>query len=271
MSGGPHVGARYYVSVGDSYAAGYQPAHGGQSAGTSRNGFAYQVTRGLRGVTLVNFGCSGETTAQALTSHGCLPAALGPGAQDYPQQSQVAAAAGFLAQHAGHIAAVTVVLGGDDIQACGPPTKSGWYACAVTALTRIRSNLTSIMTTLRGAAGDAPIVGLSYPDVYLGAYLSHITADRQIAAESVGFFRTTVNPVLAGVYRQAGATFLDVTAQTGAYAPATPLVAAGAYGALPPPVADVCRLTFVCSAGDVHPTTAGYDLIAAQILAALRA
>src|SRR5664279_4421599 len=62
-------GPRYYVSIGDSYAAGYQPS-GPSSGSTTRNGFAYQfvpdaLSRGYR-LTLVNFACSGATTSSVL-------------------------------------------------------------------------------------------------------------------------------------------------------------------------------------------------------------
>ena len=58
-----------YVSLGDSYAAGYQPTAPGVGK-TTRNGFAYQVPglakpRGYK-LKLVNFGCGGETTVSLL-------------------------------------------------------------------------------------------------------------------------------------------------------------------------------------------------------------
>jgi hypothetical protein len=60
---------QYYVSLGDSYASGFQPTAAGQGANT-RNGFAYQVpklarARGYR-LELVNFGCGGATTDSLL-------------------------------------------------------------------------------------------------------------------------------------------------------------------------------------------------------------
>jgi ABC-type nitrate/sulfonate/bicarbonate transport system substrate-binding protein len=70
---------QYYVSLGDSYASGYQPTTGNSTAG-----FAYQVpryakARGYR-LTLVNFGCGGATTRSLLSQKGCPKVALGPGA-----------------------------------------------------------------------------------------------------------------------------------------------------------------------------------------------
>ncbi len=68
----------HYVSLGDSYASGYQPTGVGQGRNT-RNGFAYQVPavaerRGHR-LKLVNFGCAGATTTSLVSVKGCaLPA-----------------------------------------------------------------------------------------------------------------------------------------------------------------------------------------------------
>ena len=58
-----------YVSLGDSYASGFQPTAPGVGRNT-RNGFAYQVPglarpRGYK-LKLVTFGCSGETTVSLL-------------------------------------------------------------------------------------------------------------------------------------------------------------------------------------------------------------
>src|SRR4051794_26297321 len=72
-----------YVSIGDSYAAGYQPTAPQQGA-TTTNGFAYQVVDGSKAkgynLKLVNFGCGGATTQSLLTSVGCKQDQLGPGA-----------------------------------------------------------------------------------------------------------------------------------------------------------------------------------------------
>jgi hypothetical protein len=41
------------------------------------------------------------------------------------------------------------------------------------------------------------------------------------------------------------------------------------YGRIPVPVAQVCRLTFYCQFGDIHPQTAGYTLIANLVVGML--
>ena len=89
-----------YVSVGGSYASGYQPGVVPSEDGNTRNGFAYQVpalaaSRGYR-LRLVNFGCGGATTTSLISTEGCPPRALGPGGRAYPGRTQLAAAERFL-------------------------------------------------------------------------------------------------------------------------------------------------------------------------------
>src|SRR4051794_4269114 len=106
----------YYVSLGDSYAAGYQP-----NIGTSRAGFAYQLVgqarkRGYK-LKLVNFGCIKETTESILTrTQKC--ELLGPGGVKYTGKTQVAAATRFISKHRGHIGLITVSIGGNDVSFC---------------------------------------------------------------------------------------------------------------------------------------------------------
>ena len=61
----PTQAVKYYVSLGDSYAAGWQ-ATGHGSGHTTTNGFAYQLASEAAGkgyhLTLQNFGCAGATT-----------------------------------------------------------------------------------------------------------------------------------------------------------------------------------------------------------------
>lgn len=259
---------RLYVSIGDSYAAGYQPS----VAATTTNGFAYQVAD-RAGLRLINFGCSGVTSTELLNTLGCDPAALGPGAPGYGATSQSGAAVAFLRRYHAQVALVTVVVGGNDVKPCLLTDNGGVRpdatACATAAVGTLRANLATLLDDVRSAVGPGVrVVGLTYPDVYLGAWVS--SADgRRVAAASVGFFRNVFNPALQDRYTAAGATFVDVTAATGAYGLLTDSVLDGTYGTVPVPVARVCALTFYCShGGDPHPTTDGYTMIANQVLTA---
>src|SRR5436190_17019510 len=104
---------QYYVSLGDSYAAGYQPVPRPDGA-TNRHGFAYQLVGKARArgyhFKLVNFGCGRETTTSILRRTAKCPI-LGPGGVDYAGRTQVAAAVRFLKKHKGHIGLITVSIG----------------------------------------------------------------------------------------------------------------------------------------------------------------
>ena len=65
------------------------------------------------------------------------------------------------------------------------------------------------------------------------------------------------------LYRNMGnGTFVDVTAATGAYGSMQELTEVEPYGSIPVPVAKVCELTTYCTKADIHPTPAGYRVIA---------
>jgi lysophospholipase L1-like esterase len=263
----------YYVSIGDSYAAGYQPTGKGQGA-TTRNGFAYQLVTGaaVKGYqfTLENFGCAGATTTSVIKTPGCEAANLGPGATDYSPQTQAAAAEAFLRAHAGHVGLVTVSIGGNDVTACGVAANP--TTCVITALATVKANLATLMTGLRAAAGTAtPIVGITYPDVLLADDLLPAATSKSLASLSIVAFKSLINPALQDVYAASGAKFVDVTAATGAYGSMTDMTTVAGYGSIPTPVAKICQLTFMCQYTDIHPRTPGYALIAGLILATLPA
>jgi lysophospholipase L1-like esterase len=266
------AGSDYYVSLGDSYAAGYQPSGKGTGA-TNTNGFAYQLVSQAkaagRSYTLQNFGCAGATTESVLSSPGCQAHGLGPGATPYTG-TQLAAAETFLRAHRGKVGLITVSVGGNDITKCGVAANP--VTCVSTALTSVTANLTKILAGLRGATGTSTtIVGITYPDVLLGNELSTNAATRQTAELSVVAFKSLINPALKSAYTAAGGKFADVTAATGAYGSLTDMTTLAPYGSIPTPVAKVCSLTYFCQYQDIHPRTAGYALIAKTILGLLPA
>ena len=257
-----------YVSLGDSYAAGYQPSSA-TSGATTRNGFAYQLVDGAKAkgydLELKNFGCSGATTTSLLTQAGCDSRALGPDAEDYAPQTQAAAAEAYIKDNADKIALITVSIGGNDITACAAAPDA--VSCVLAAVPKIKTNLGKLLTGLRAAAGaKTPIIGITYPDVLLGDYLSKDPALKQLATTSVTAFKGLVNPALQGAYQAAGGQLVDVTAATGAYKPLEETTTLAPYGTIPTAVAQVCTLTFYCQYHDIHPRTEGYKLISDQVL-----
>ena len=123
-----------YVSLGDSYATGFQVTpEGGRN---TRNGFAYQIP-GLakqRGydLKLVNFGCGGETST-SLLMRVSVCRGPGPGGRDYAGTTQIHAAESFLRKHRDRVKLITVSIGGNDVTACAPrgrPDRLRRHGCA---------------------------------------------------------------------------------------------------------------------------------------------
>jgi lysophospholipase L1-like esterase len=261
---------QYYVSLGDSYATGFQPSVVHQAAGT-RNGFAYQVPRlakprGYR-FKLVNFGCGGETTVSLLerTASCAGPA---PGGPDYAGSTQIAAAERFLRRHRGKVGLITVSIGGNDVTMCVRDPNT--IPCVAAALDAIKANVTTIAERLRKAAGrKVPIVGTTYPDVILGLWVGQ-NPNQDLANVSIAAFRDFINPTLKKAYEAAGGKFVDVTAASGAYGPLDQTTTRlAAYGTIPLPVAKVCEYTYYCEYRDIHARTSGYGLIAKLIVKTL--
>ncbi|HEY7811966.1 MAG TPA: SGNH/GDSL hydrolase family protein, partial [Nakamurella sp.] len=145
-------------------------------------------------------------------------------------------------------------------------------ACAEDLAPTIERNLDQVLTQVRQAVGpDLPIVGITYPDVYVKDLDSPDPVARARAQASVEVFRDVLNPVLAAAYARVGAGFVDITADSGAYRPVDDLVQNQDGSTVPAAVAAVCRYTHYCDSGDVHPTTAGYSFIADQVLALVAA
>jgi lysophospholipase L1-like esterase len=268
----PVQAAKWYVSVGDSYAAGWQ-ATGQGSGHTTRNGFAYQLTseapsKGYR-LTLQNFGCGGATTTSVLSSQGCPAVALGPGATPYPTTTQEAAAIAFIKAHPGQIGLITVSIGGNDITKCA--AEANPVPCVAGAINSVKTNVTKLVKDLRAAAGPGvPIRGITYPDVILGEYLSG-QSGQQLASLSVTAFKSLINPALSAAYKSVGGQLVDVTTATGAYTPLSQTTTLAPYGTIPVAVAKVCSLTYYCQYKDIHPHTDGYKIIADLLLNSLPA
>jgi lysophospholipase L1-like esterase len=262
---------QYYLSLGDSYPAGYQPNPAGAGR-TTRDGFPYQVVHAATAkgydYTLVNFACSGATTTSILRTPGCAPRLLGPGAAGYGSKTQAEAALQFLATHRGEVGLITISIGGNDVLNCGVAADPA--SCLTGAVRTIATNLGTLLARIRAAAGpDTRIVGTTYPDLFLGDLISGGATAQQLANLSVLAFKSLLNPQLADVYSAAGAKFVDVTKATGGYGSLSRTTTLAPYGRIPVPVARVCVLTWYCQLHDVHPRPIGHALIARLIVGTL--
>jgi len=254
-----------YVSLGDSYATGYQPnPQTGERGSTSRIGVPYRLRtlargRGYRNLKLVNFGCAhvpGETTTSFLgRQEGCL--SYGPGGVDYDGLSQATAAERYLRRNRKRVAFVTIFLGGNDVTGCvsaPDPVK-----CTGDAAKKIETNINKIGSRLRRAVGrGVPIVAGTYPDVLLGLWVSGRKEDQDLAGLSVLAFKGVLNPVLKRAYGRSNIRFVDVTQATRSYTPLDQMTTLAPYGQVPVAVAHMCQISWFCQFKDIHLNEAGY-------------
>ena len=159
-------------------------------------------------------------------------------------------------------------IGANDVFVCDIAAQL--LSCAKSVLKVVKRNLTGFLAALRKSAGPGvPIVGLTYPDVFLGSYLSPARNKKRLAMLSVTEFRDLLNPTLSATYSTVGGDFVDVTKATGAYTPFSQTTTYGRFGEIPVAVAEVCADTYYCQLQDVHPKTLGYTIIARLIVATL--
>jgi lysophospholipase L1-like esterase len=248
----------YYVALGDSLAAGYQP----DPAIGRDQGYVPRIHRALgRTVKLQNLGCDGATTTTLLSGGG--RCAYGDAS------SQLIAAERFLRRHRGQIRVVTIDIGANDVNRCGA-TGAIDQACSITALSTMSANLGQIVNRLRAAAPGVRIVGMTYYNPYLAAWLRG-PAGQVVAQQSVPL-STLLNQILTGVYTAAGMRVADVGTAFASTDLTTTAELPG-VGTVPLAVARICTWTWMCVPGrtpDIHATSTGYQVIADTFLTQIR-
>jgi hypothetical protein len=260
----------YYVSVGDSYPAGFRPNGAGPGA-TSLDAFVYQVQDKLAqtrdGWITVNFACSGETAYAMTFEPGCQSAALAPGGASYPDTPQAVAAADFIGTHRDRIGLVTVVMGGNDVLRClDEEDAASAQRCAEVEVPRVVLSVDSLLSRIRGTLGPTvPIVGVSYINVFVADHLKADPIAQRRADFSVALFDNYLNPALLQSYSKYDAYFVDSARLAGGDLPATDKSALPGHGTVWASIGRVCALTYYCSQGDPHPNREGHALIADEI------
>jgi lysophospholipase L1-like esterase len=255
-SAGATSQSTYYLSVGDSLAAGYQPV------GSFNRGYANQLYREAReeipGLRLNKLGCPGETTESMIS--GVSPCT-------YHSGSQLHEAVKFLRAHLGHISFVTLDIGANDaLEACFDGDTGIWHqACVEGELPTIESNLAYIVETLKAAAPGVPIAGMSYYDPFLGYWVQGQHGEHLARIDE----RTleTLNGGLTSTYLSEGVLVADVAGpdffDTANF---TDTVWTEEWGIIPVNVANTCGDTWFCTpcptCPDVHANTGGYGVIA---------
>jgi lysophospholipase L1-like esterase len=243
----------YYLALGDSIAYGYQPTKEkpGAVPADYDTGYVDVVAAQLRKLSpdlqVVNYGCPGESTV-TFTRGRC------PALPDYFKLhnafrgAQLDAAVSFLRAHPGDVGPITLSLYGNDWLPLVLDTCKGDVVCVrkhgPKAIAAFESRLTSIIQKLRASAPAAEII-------VTGAWNPEPS---QLAA-------------LKRIYRSLEASIVHAATASGARtAPMLPVF--NAPGTPRAQKARLCRLTFICSKGDPHPTNAGYRAIAAAVMRA---
>jgi lysophospholipase L1-like esterase len=248
----------YYVALGDSLAAGYQP----DPAIGRDQGYVGRIHRALgHGLKLQNFGCDGATTTTLLSGGG--------GCTYGTASSQLEAAERFLRRNRHQIRVVTIDIGANDVNRCGA---SGTIdqACALTALGTMSTNLGQIVSRLRDAAPGVRIVGMTYYNPYLAGWLRG-PAGQAVVQQSLPM-SALLNQILTGVYTAGEVRVADVAAAFASTDLTTTAELPG-VGTVPLAVARICTWTWMCVPGrnpDIHPTSAGYQIIANAYLTQIK-
>jgi lysophospholipase L1-like esterase len=252
----------YYLALGDSLAAGFQPGKG------ETPGYVGMLWRSVRNdqissLQLRNVGCSGETSGSLITGNHS-PC-------HYAAASQLNAAVDFLEAHVGEVAFVTIDIGANDIVSqCFGPSGLIPTSCATELRPGLKHRVRAIVDTLATAAPGVPIVGMKYYDPFLGLW-GLIPGGRALAHADQRAW-TVFNDALASAYEHAGVAVADVAA-TFRIDDFDHTVAAPGRGRVPVNVALACRWTWFCSARhtfDVHANRTGYRKIATTFHRALK-
>ncbi|MGB5756360.1 MAG: SGNH/GDSL hydrolase family protein [Acidimicrobiales bacterium] len=241
----------FYVSLGDSLAAGIQPDENGDNQITDEayTDVLFNLTRGrFDDLSHVKLGCPGETTVTMIKGGIC----------SYDAGSQLDAARVFIEEHPDQIAFITINLGANDLLVCDP-ADPGLEVCVATQFNQVAKSLGFSLATLREVAPGVPIVGMNYYNPNLAAWLSPGgPVGEAIAIQTTELNEAFNDNVLEPVYGAFGVPIADVT---GYYLTSNFLE----IGGTPLNVSVICRLTWMCDperGPNIHANRAGYRVIA---------
>ncbi len=246
-SGGHHGSSHatgWYVALGDSLAAGYQPKVGDDKTGGYVGTVLIAEKRMARKTKLRNLACSGETSTTLVNGGRC----------GYVKGSQLDQALAFMHAHKRTTRLVTMTIGANDVTPCLGAADQN--ACVQQKLTTLGANLNKSLSKIRAAAPNARIVVTNYYNPYLALYFSNPALAQQTSS-----LQMALNQTIAVVTTPYGTT-VDVASAFQSY---DTTVVAG----VPTNVGVICRLTWMCSLSDIHANDDGYALIGATVAAAL--
>lgn len=244
------AGTTWYLALGDSLAAGYQPI--GDPAADHRTRASYPDQLWLMArqhypdLQLRNLGCPGETAETIRIAGDRCP---------YENGSQLDEAMAFIEAHRDELAFISLDIGFADFDC------TDGLACLFPGIANIEARLPSILAELQAAAPDVPIVGMNIYDPFLTFWLA---GDETLARQSVEAIRL-VNEALDDVYGEAGIPVADVETAF-AIRDWETLVPMAGHGDVPLNVALLCERTWQCHAPplgpDRHPNVLGFRAMA---------
>jgi lysophospholipase L1-like esterase len=236
---------RYYLALGDSIAFGYQAAK--HRAGLPPSGFNAGYVDVFRArlqeirpsLTVVNYGCPGETTTTFIAG-GCLSNLIGFPLHDPFSGAQLDAAVTFLRAHPGQVSPITLTLWGNDIRefADSCPDLDCIVNGAPAVIASIVNNLALILGRLKAAAPDAEII-------VTGSWDSNLDA-LEFADPLFQF----LNASMASMVALQRVRFAD------------PFPVFNPQGNLALEILAHCTMTLLCTQQDSHPSDAGYRALA---------
>ena len=232
----------YYLALGDSIAYGFQPtkADAPPSVVTGYVGlFAARLRKLAPHIQVVNYGCPGES-AVTFVRGGCDWLKHGGKLHDAFSGSQQKAALSFLRAHPGEVSPITLTMWGNDV----PLPLSQNFKDAPVAIASFGRRFSAIVKQLRAAAPTAEII-------VTGAW--NLEADRLQQA------RPLYRSVDSVIRRAAAASDARVVNMFAVF---------NGPGSVRVQQELLCRLSFICSIGDPHPTDAGYRAMASAFFAA---
>lgn len=252
---------QYYLALGDSLAFGFQLAkfdaqlgqYGTVSPTAFTTGyvddFAQRISSIQPTIQTMNYGCPGETSAQFLAAAGC-PTYPFPLHAGYAG-SQMASALAFLHAHPGQVSPITLDIGTNDVedmvQQCGGYTTASLpcvFAALPGVLVQVSQHLNQIVGELRAAAPSSRIIVMQY--------YNPIAVNTSLALPSDVIVQA-LNVVIAEAAGAHGARLADT------FQPFN----------LGPQPQTLCALTLICTPlQDIHPSDAGYQVIAQQFWSA---
>lgn len=243
----------WYLALGDSLAAGYQPGQGDDPTGGYVGGVLDAVRTTAAKTRLVNVACSGETVVTLVKGGTCR----------YKEGTQLAQALQFLHKHRRTTRLVTIDIGANDVQRCVSRSPLGIdFVCIQQGLTDVQRLLPRALARLHAAAPKARIIVVNYYNPFLAASLTG-SAGQALAQQSV-VLQSLLNVIIASSAAKVGADVADVATAFHS-TDTTPVDVPALGGPVPTNVATICAWTWMCQLGDIHANDTGYAVMASTV------